>query len=326
MKIAFVGDVMLGRLVNETLKTMPLDYPWGDTIPVLRESDLRIGNLECVISDWGAPWGVTPKVFHFRTDAKNIEALKIAGFNLVSIANNHSLDYECEGLFEMIKTLEAAGIHHAGAGANADAACSPAFIEAVGSIVGCVAFTDNEPAWEAVGQNPGVCYVPIDESDGRARQLFELVRQTKKKAGIVIVSAHWGPNWGYQPLPEHIHFGRLLVENGADIVFGHSSHVFRAVEIYRGRPIFYSTGNFVDDFAVDEIERNDESFIFVVETEGTRITGARLYPTMIQHMQARLARPFDAFRIMGRMRRICERSGTASRLNEEKLCLELETG
>jgi poly-gamma-glutamate synthesis protein (capsule biosynthesis protein) len=225
---------MLGRLVNEALKPCR----WiilGRYDPGL-ESDC-IGNLECVIR-LGAPWGVTPKVFHFRTDAKNIEALKIAGFNMVSIANNHSLDYEYKGLFEMIKTLEAAGIHHAGAGANADAACSPAFIEAGGSIVGCIAFTDNEPAWEAVGQNPGVCYVPIDENDGRARQLFELVAANKERGRHRDRFSPWGPNWGYQLLPEHIHFGRLLVENGADIVFLPFQHVFRAVEIYRGRPIF----------------------------------------------------------------------------------------
>ena len=102
-----------------------------------------------------------------------------------------------------------------------------------------------------------------------------------------------GSGWGYQPIPEHIPFGRPLTENGSDILFGHSCHISHSIEIYRGRPILYSTGDFVDDYAVDEIERDDESFIFVVETSSYRVTGLRLYPTVICHMKARCASPSD---------------------------------
>ena len=140
----------------------------------------------------------------------------------------------------------------------------------------------------------------------------------------MIVSAHWGPNWGYQPVSEHIPFGHLLVENGADIVFGHSSHVFRGIEIYRDRPILYSTGDFVDDYAVDEIERNDESFVFVVETGGGRDTVLRLYPTVISHIQACLAGPRDAVTIAARMQRLCAKLGTHARWVEEDRYLEIK--
>lgn len=322
-KFVFVGDVMLGRLVNEALKSMPPAYPWGNTLPIFRESDVRICNLECVISDRGAPWGLTPKAFHFRTDAKNIETLKTAGIDMVSLANNHSLDYEYEALFEMIAILDRAGIRYAGAGADLNRASQPALFQAAGITVGFIAFTDNEPAWEATERQPGVHYVPVAPDDERAWKLFDLVQQTKKQADLVIVSTHWGPNWGYQPVSEHIPFGRLLVENGADIVFGHSCHVFRGIEIYRERPILYSTGDFVDDFAVDEIERNDESFIFVVETSGGRVTGLRLYPTVISHMQAWLASPRDAVIIAARMQRLCARLGTRALWVEEEHCLEI---
>jgi poly-gamma-glutamate synthesis protein (capsule biosynthesis protein) len=118
LKILFVGDVMLGRLVNEFLKREPTAYPWGDTLPIFKRAHLRICNLECVISDRGSPWNVTPKVFHFRSDAKNTETLKSAGMNAVSLANNHVLDFEYEGMFEMMRLLDRAGISHAGAGAN----------------------------------------------------------------------------------------------------------------------------------------------------------------------------------------------------------------
>jgi poly-gamma-glutamate capsule biosynthesis protein CapA/YwtB (metallophosphatase superfamily) len=321
MRLLFIGDVMLGRLVNEALKSMPPAYPWGNTLRIFNDSDVRICNLECVISDRGAPWGMTPKTFHFRTDAKNSESLKAAGINVVSIANNHSLDYEYEALFDMMNILDRAGIRCAGAGENIDQASKPALFQAGGITIGFLAFTDNEPAWEATERQQGVYYVPVDQRDERALRLFDLVRETKKRVDLLIVSAHWGPNWGYQPEPGHVPFGRLLVESGADVVFGHSCHVFRGIELYRGRPILYGAGDFMDDYAVDEIERNDESFIFIIETSGSGITGLRLYPTVISHMQARLASTRDAVTIAARMQRLCERLGTRSWWDDEQRCL-----
>ena len=324
MKLLFVGDVMLGRLVNETLKSMPPAYPWGNTLPVFMESDLRICNLECVVSDRGAPWSLTRKTFHFRSDAKNIDCLRSAGFNVVSLANNHALDYEYEALIETVGHLDNAGIRHAGAGADFSQASQPALLQAGGITIGFIAFTDNEPEWESTERQPGVYHVPVDKSDDeRTRHLFEMIKETKKQADLLIVSAHWGGNWGYQPEPGHVPFARTLVDSGADIVFGHSCHVFRGIEIYHERPILYSTGDFVDDYAIDEIERNDESFIFVVWTDGSRITGLTLYPTVISHMQARLAGPRDAVVIADRMQRLCEKLGTESQWNEEKRCLEI---
>ncbi len=322
-KFAFVGDMMLGRLVNEALKSMPAAYPWGNTLPVLRENDIRICNLECVISDRGAPWGLTPKAFHFRTDAKNIEILRTAGIDVVSLANNHSLDYEYEGLYEMMSILDHSGVRYAGAGTDLSRASQPALFQAAGITVGFIAFTDNEPTWEATERQSGVHHVPVDPDDERARRLFDLVQQTKKETDLVIVSAHWGPNWGYQPVSEHVPFGHLLIEYGADIVYGHSCHVFRGIEIYQERLILYSTGDFVDDYAIDEIERNDESFIFVVETSGGRIDHIRLYPTVISHMQACLAGPRDAITIAARMQRLCAKIGTRARWVEEERCLEI---
>ncbi|HXG49726.1 MAG TPA: CapA family protein, partial [Methylomirabilota bacterium] len=90
-KLLFVGDVMLGRLVNDLLKHEPPEYPWGNTLPLFRQADWRCCNLECAISDRGSPWSETPKVFHFRSAAKNIAVLKAARIDAVSLANNHSL-------------------------------------------------------------------------------------------------------------------------------------------------------------------------------------------------------------------------------------------
>jgi poly-gamma-glutamate synthesis protein (capsule biosynthesis protein) len=310
MRLLFVGDLMLGRLVNDALRGRSAQYPWGDTLSLFQGADFRMVNLECVISDHGTPWSATPKVFHFRSDSKNVEVLKAAGLDAVSLANNHSLDFGYEALFEMLKTLEQHGIGHAGAGENDEKASKPVLIERKGTNVGIIAFTDNEPEWEATGEKPGVFYVPVDRKDRRAQKLFRVVGETRKRADLVIVSAHWGSNWGYRPQPNHIPFAHALIDAGADIVHGHSCHVTQGIEIYGGRPIFYSTGNFVDDYAVDEVERNDESFIFVVDIENRQINNMWLYPTMIEDFQARLAKMDRALAIAEKMKQLSQEFGT----------------
>jgi poly-gamma-glutamate synthesis protein (capsule biosynthesis protein) len=182
-----MGDVMLGRLVNEALKVKPQTYPWGDTLPLLQAADWRACNLECVLSDRGSPWVVPPKVFHFRSDARNVSALKAAGINAVSVANNHALDYEYEALFEMLRVLNRAGIQHAGAGLHLDDASRPAVCEVNGVRIGLVAFSNNEPDWEATEQKPGIFYVPIDLRDERAQKLLQVVQQAREAMDLLVV-------------------------------------------------------------------------------------------------------------------------------------------
>jgi len=323
MNLLFVGDVMLGRLVNKFLKEKPPEYPWGDTMALFQGADVRICNLECVISDWGAPWSATPKVFHFRSDAKNLEALRAAHINAVSLANNHTLDFEYEGLLHMMDILDAAGIHFAGAGTTLSEASEPAIWEMKGIKLGFIAFTDNEPGWEATEDQPGILYVPITLEDKRAEKLIEMVRKTKDLVDLLIVSAHWGPNWGYSPPAEHIPFAHALIDAGADIIVGHSGHVVRGIEVYKQKPIMYCTGDFIDDYAVDEVERNDRSFIFVVETDGHRVFRLLLYPTVIQDFQARRAKDAERQAVVAIMQRLCTKLKTATTWNEEKERLEV---
>jgi poly-gamma-glutamate capsule biosynthesis protein CapA/YwtB (metallophosphatase superfamily) len=326
IRLGFVGDVMLGRLVNDRLRHAGADYPWGDTKALFRAADWRVCNLECVISDRGRPWSKTPKAFHFRSDAKNVAVLKAAGINAVSVANNHALDFEYDAMLEMLRLLDGEGVQRAGAGAKLAEATSPAISRVNGGSVALVAFTDNEPQWEAGARSPGLFYLPIDLSDERARGLFEIVRKTRKRTDLVVVSAHWGPNWGYEPLAGHVRFAHALIDAGADIIFGHSGHVFQGVELYKSHPIMYCTGNFIDDYAVDEIERNDESFVFLLEMDGGRMTRMMLRPTVIADCQARMAQGERATTIARKMAHLCEQLGTPSRWLEVKNILEVRGG
>src|SRR6516225_9755814 len=124
MRIVLVGDVMLGRLVNRHLASVPPEYPWGDTLSLLRSADALIINLECVMSDREEPW--PEKIFTFRSDLKNVAVLTAAGVTAISLANNHAMDYGPEALQDCVDVLVRHGIRTMGAGSSIEAACRPA--------------------------------------------------------------------------------------------------------------------------------------------------------------------------------------------------------
>ena len=323
LQLLLVGDCMLGRLVNEVLENAPPERPWGDTLPIFRSADWKLCNLECVVSDRGTPWSAYPKAFHFRSSAKNIAVLATAGMNAVSLANNHVLDYGYDALIEMLEILDHSEILHTGAGTNYAEASRLATSEVSGRKLGLLAFTDNEPGWEAAADRPGVFYVPTDLADSRAKKLLELIRESRDVVDILIVSAHWGSNWGYRPPQEHVLFAHSMMEAGADIIFGHSSHVFRGIESYNDRPILYGAGDFVDDYAVDEVERNDQSFIYMIELTGRIPHGVRMYPTLIRGCHASLAHGVHALSITQKMADLCAEFHTPTSWNQARGCLEI---
>lgn len=309
VQLLFAGDVMLGRLVNEALKSQTPAYPWGDTLGLFRQASWRMCNLECALSDRGTPWSPHTKVFHFRSDAKNAAVLQAAGIDAVSLANNHALDYGEDALLDTLRILDDRDIARAGAGATADEARQLTVSKAGDVHIGLLAFTDNMPEWDATDTSPGVYYVPAVASDPRAQQLLANVRKATEAVGLLVVSAHWGPNWGRKPPLSHVELGRALIDAGADVVFGHSAHIFRGVEFYKGRPILYSTGDFVDDYAVDPVERNDWSFVFVVDVPPRGAWQLKLYPTLIRRYQAVRALEPDRRQIVDRMMTLCSELG-----------------
>jgi len=323
LQLLLLGDCMLGRLVDEVLESAPPKYPWGDTLPILQSADWRMCNLECVISDRGRPGSTYPKEFHFRAAAKNIAVLEAAQINAVSLANNHVLDYGYDAMFQMLEILDRAAIVHSGAGANHEEASRLAIASVRGKKLGLLAFTDNEPGWGATPDQPGIFYVPVDLKDRRAQRLLEIVRSQRNAVDLLIVSGHWGSNWGYVPEEGHVAFAHALIDAGAAVVFGHSCHVFRGIEVYKGCPIFYSAGDFVDDYAVDPVERNDEAFIYVMEAQDRISHGLRLYPTMIRRCQARRAEGIYEMAIAKKMQELCAPFGYVANWIQERRCLEI---
>jgi len=325
--LALTGDVMLGRGVAEALDDhMRPEEPWGDVMPLLYAADLRIINLECAITDNEQPWTRTPKVFHFRAKPSAIETLRAAQIDACSLANNHTLDFEEEGLLDTLEHLDAAGIRHAGAGRNQEEAADPAiFTMRVDhtSRVALLAFTDNEPPFAAGTVRPGTNYLPISLKPDTLRQVERAVSNVcEMGVDTVIFSNHWGPNMVQRPKEIFRRFARAVIDRGVDIYYGHSAHVFQGVEIYGGKPILYDTGDFIDDYAVDPELRNDWSFLFQLSVEGGRFERLDLTPVKLSHARVDLATGGEREIILDRMERLSAEMGTVFARREGALVLE----
>lgn len=248
-RVGFVGDLMLGRSVNDHWIDADPTGVWGSTLPRLRELDGLVGNLETCVSDRGTRW--PGKTFYFRADPSfAVPALEAAGVTFVSLANNHVLDYRELALRDTRTHLSGATVAHAGAGTDLEMAIEPAVFDAGDLTVAAFGLTDQSEAFAASETEPGTAFATLDPSVPATRSLVEgiLDRATAHDPDLVVASLHWGPNWETEPRSVHERFGRWLVDRGVDVVHGHSAHVLQGVEVYQGRPIIYDAGDFVDDY------------------------------------------------------------------------------
>ena len=316
--LALTGDVMLGRLVDESVirnSVLPPETVWGDVRPLLLRADLRFINLECVISDRGREWKPDSKAFHFRANPRAIAVLRTAKIDGVTLANNHVLDYGPEALRDCLEKLDAAGITHTGAGATLRQALEPLALTRPWGTVAVIGLTDNEPEWEAMDRAAGVHFIRYGTGgliEPYRERVSRVIQSAKWHAQLVIVGAHVGPNWG-SPGRAMQALARDLIDLGADLYWGHSNHTPQGIEFYRERAILYSTGDFVDDYAVDPAERNDLSFLFLVELEQMRVVRIRLVPVAIDQFRVRLAKGSERAFLEQTMERKCTTFGTAVR-------------
>lgn len=318
MLLGFVGDVMLGRTVNDTINVYGYRYPWGNVLPLLQEHDFTLINLETTLTNSDA---IIPKVFNFKATPDKVKSLQEAKIHAVTLANNHILDFSEKGLIETIETLKKAGIHAIGAGRNAREAQEPLMIQFEELTLGVLAYTDNEPTWVAQEEKAGSNYINITTGDyTRVKKDIEALRS---KVECLIVTLHWGPNNQETPTRAFQDFAHTLIDLGVDIIHGHSAHITQGIEIYRKKLILYDTGDFVDDYHVDPRLRNDHSFIFRVEVTKTGIQKVKLIPVLISNCQVNLAPCKDYTHMAARMQSLSTQFGTALFENNKHLQVEL---
>jgi poly-gamma-glutamate synthesis protein (capsule biosynthesis protein) len=310
-RIGFVGDVMLGRRVNDRWTGRDPSGVWGSTIGRLRALDGLVANLECCISGKGERW--PGKTYYFRAEpAFAVPALEAAGASVVSLANNHVLDFGAPALRDTRSHLTDAGIAHAGAGNDRDAALEPAVVDAGGLTVATVAFTDRRASFAATGTGAGTAYAPLETGDPSTRALVgaALDRARAHDPDLLVASLHWGPNWETAPGDDQQAFARWLIDRGVDVVHGHSAHVLQGVETYRGRPILYDCGDFVDDYSRKDGFHNKHSALFVVDVTDGSLTRLRIVPIRIENEAATLADEEAATRVREAIRERSGRFGT----------------
>ena len=238
-----VGDIMLGRTIGDLIETQGPEAPFFDTAETLRSADITVGNLECPISDRGE---MEEKTYAFRAPVAAGQSLALAGFNLVNLANNHTLDYGPLALQDTIEILAANDIQTVGAGMNEAEAFAPAFIEVDGLRVAFLGFVDVHPTdydyrtWEAGPDKPGVAWAHED-------RVREGVIAAKAQADIVIVLVHNGYEFVQQVSSQQQKIAHLAIDSGASLVIGSHPHVLQRIESYHNGLIAYSMGNFVFD-------------------------------------------------------------------------------
>ncbi|MCY4391788.1 MAG: CapA family protein [Chloroflexi bacterium] len=274
--LAAVGDVMLGRSVGVRLEAEGAGVAFASVRDILAGADIAVANLESAIGVTGAP---APKAYTFRAPPIAVEALALAGIDLVSLANNHSLDFGPESLAETRALLAEAGILSPGAGPNRAAAHAPATIEREGLTIAFLAYVTvpverggyDPSTWAARGDTPGVAWLDIPK-------MAEEIAAARRDADLVVVLLHFGMEWEPEPSAAQREQARAAIDAGATLVIGSHPHVLQPLEAYGGGLIAYSLGNFVFDGFWDPA---NDSAILLVELTAAGVAGYELVPVTI---------------------------------------------
>ena len=354
--IFFCGDVMTGRGIDQILPypgnavlyesyvrdareyvalaeaangpiPRPVDsaYVWGEALEELDRAgtDLRIINLETSITVSEDAWPNKP--VHYRMNPANVGCITAARIDCCSLANNHTLDWGYEGLAETMDALDKAGVTRAGAGTNRAEAASPAILDALDKgqvvVLGIGSTTSGiPPSWTATEDRPGI-YLLDDLSEDAARRVTGEVRRLKGAGIIGVVSVHWGDNWGFSIPPEQVEFAHRLVDEGVDVVHGHSSHHVKSIEVYRQRLILYGCGDFLTDYegicGFEEF-RSDLSLMYLTKFDSQgELVELRIVPMQMKRFQLNRASAADAQWLRDLLNDLGSPFGTSVQLRED---------
>lgn len=270
IELVAVGDIMLSRTIEERMDLYGSDYPFLGTADLIRSADIAIGNLECPLSAVGEP---IDKRFTFRAHPRHAPALAQAGFDVLSLANNHLLDFGREGLVETMEALQRQGLAHVGAGLSYQEAHRPLIWQGKGRTVAFLAYAASR--WKGSSEVPTAEWIAFAELD----TIREDVRQTREQADLVVVIMHLGTEYQGYPDDEQLVVSRAAIEAGASLVIGHHPHVVQGTASYGGGFIAYSLGNFV--FDIDTVERAREGAILRVLLGDEGVEAAELIPVRI---------------------------------------------
>lgn len=302
MRLAIAGDTMLGRGVAEALTAVaPASLVEPELAEMLRGADATVLNLECCISDRGVPIQIPGKPFFFRAPPRAVELLVHLGVDCVTLANNHALDFGEVALLDTFRHLHTAGISWVGAGADLMRARLPVTLTAGGEELTVIGFTDHPAAFAAGPARPGVAHLDLHT----ALDPWLVQALSEAHQGCVLVTPHWGPNMTTEPSTEIRSAGEQLLRCGASLIAGHSAHVFHGVQ----GTVLYDVGDFLDDYRVDPVLRNDLGLLFLIDIVGGRPLRLEAVPLKLDYCHTRRATGADARWIADRFQRVCAAFG-----------------
>ena len=273
--ISAVGDIMLDGTARPVMADQGYDYPFVKMLPYFSGAQIIFGNVEGPLTDRGTP--EKGKTFVFRSPpAKVSVALRTAGFNVVSLANNHTLDYGAEGLSQTIEALDAAGIRHTGAGADLMAARQPALMRVNGLKVAILAYSMTLPENFFAGENKaGTAF-------GHESQVSADVMAARKQADIVVVSFHWGQEGKTALRDYQTRLGHVAIDAGASAVIGHHPHILQGIEQYKDGIILYSLGNFTfGSYSMNSAR----SAVAQLHFHNARLESVRFFPINVNNFE-----------------------------------------
>lgn len=297
--------VEIAEAVNDPIpRPVELSYIWGDALKELERvaPDVRIINLETSITQSEDCW--QGKGINYRMHPKNIPCITSAGIDCCVLANNHVLDWGYAGLEETLQTLHDANVQTAGAGRSEEEAKAPAVLDVANKgrvIVLSMGMESSGISWDwsATENRPGVNLLS-DLSNSAVGKIREQLQAIKRPRDIVLVSIHWGGNWGYDITREQIHFAHQLIDDaGVDVVHGHSSHHAKGIEVYHDKPILYGCGDFINDYegiGGYESYRDDLTLMYFVNMDPVtgKLVELKMIPMQIRQFRLNYASEKDA--------------------------------
>lgn len=321
--IIAAGDIMLGRGVAKSLKARGagFSYPFAGVKSILEQGDIVFANLEHPLTERVESLDPKSKIV-LKAEPEAVSGLAFAGFNIMSLANNHIMDYYKSGLLDTMETLKTNQILHAGAGENLLQAREPAILEKNGVSVGVLAYT--EMAGIVHPGNPPIQFAADVNRAGVAPLkpdwIEEDIRFLREKADILIISLHWGTEDSYEVTPQQVQLAHQICDLGADIILGHHPHRFQGIEIYNGKPIVYSLGNFI----FDQVPENQESFMLHFTYEGSVLQALRAIPVRTgDHCRIVPQKNKEAHEMLQRQIQLSDALATSCTIENDTLVYEI---
>ena len=317
-EIGLLGDVMLGRGVARALERSDPGDVWSlEVRDLAQRCDLVVANLECCVSARGEPTQrIHGKPFFFRAPPAAIESLRSVNVGVAGLANNHALDFEREALLDTLDLVPGAGVVTVGAGRDLDEARRGAVVPDGGMRLGVLAVSDHPSEFEATEDAPGIAYADLTRR--LPSWVAEELARLRSAADLVLAFCHWGPNMTAAPARWQRRAAERLVEAGADLVAGHSAHVFHGVGWSERGPVLFDLGDALDDYAVDATLRNDLGLMALWRPGGGE-DELELIGLFLDFCRTELASGEDAEWIARRLELACRELGTeVERVGEQR--------